>query len=193
MNSCPYDVLDVGAGLGASTHMLTRSFPEARVTAVDVDSHSLAASSVDVFLRCHADAQSLPFEDACFDLVNLAYVVNEIPVDAASFIMAECARVTRHTGVIAMLDRKAKSGFTAKDLKYILEHAGYAVVDVDDSHDTRMVTAWRTVGAPIKVTVAVQAQKKGSALWVFELLSTILQLFAAVMWTLVILELIKLI
>ncbi|MDN5871418.1 MAG: malonyl-ACP O-methyltransferase BioC [Nitrococcus sp.] len=99
----PKWVLDIGAGTGATTRALMRRYPRARFVALDLAAAMLrkARRRAPLLrrLRCAcADAESLPFNAASFDLVfsNLAFQwVNDL--DCA---LREVQRVLRPEGLL---------------------------------------------------------------------------------------------
>ena len=103
----PLSVLDLGAGTGLAAREIKRHFRSATVTAADIAAPMLEiAQQRSRFwrpIRCvQADAQSLPFENACFDLVFSNLMLQWLaPPDAAlTEIYAEHAiGHRRHGGV----------------------------------------------------------------------------------------------
>jgi SAM-dependent methyltransferase len=91
----PGDVLELAAGTGIVTEQLLRALPDARITATDLNpamvawaAHRLPGPSWRA-----ADAQSLDFPDASFDLVVCQFGVMFFPDKPAAF--AQTARVLR--------------------------------------------------------------------------------------------------
>jgi SAM-dependent methyltransferase len=96
----PADILETAAGTGVVTAALGRLVPDARIVATDLNQAMLevAARHVDpahVVLR-QADAQSLPFVDASFDVVLCQFGVMFFPDRVAAY--REAARVLRPGG-----------------------------------------------------------------------------------------------
>jgi SAM-dependent methyltransferase len=96
------DVLEVGCGAAQGARWLTAL--GARVTAFDVSLGQLqqarvldARSGVEVPRLVQADAQRLPFRDACFDLVASAFGALPFVADSAG-TLREVARVLRPGG-----------------------------------------------------------------------------------------------
>lgn len=96
----PRTVLELAAGTGILTAELVHALPDASVTATDLnpDMVSWAARTVDGAGWQTADAQTLEFADAAFDLVACQFGVMFFPDKPAAF--AEAARVLRPGGTL---------------------------------------------------------------------------------------------
>ena len=94
----PHAVLELAAGTGILTAELVRTLPGADITATDLnpDMVSWAARTVGGATWLPADAQSLQFADASFDLVGCQFGVMFFPDKPAAF--AEAARVLEPGG-----------------------------------------------------------------------------------------------
>jgi len=103
-------VLDIGTGLGWGTLGLIRLVHPRFVVAADYDisvlpqaSQYLAARGVKRWVAfVKADAKSLPFPDAVFDLVLAAYVLHHVM--GYSPAISEIGRVTKPGGIFAFID-----------------------------------------------------------------------------------------
>jgi len=96
-------ILDAGAGTGDLSREMRRRFPSARVTAADFTLGMLLANNKwQGIRRCSADAQSLPFTDACFDAVVSGFLVRN--VTDVDLTLREMARVTKPGGQVLVLD-----------------------------------------------------------------------------------------
>ena len=95
--------LDVGCGTGVLTHTLLELCSPAKVTGVDPESAQIAsASRGSAAGRATfqvADARTLPFADASFDVAASALVLNFVA--QRSQAMSEKRRVTRAGGIVA--------------------------------------------------------------------------------------------
>ena len=94
------EVLDLCCGHGAMTAAL--DMRECRVTGLDFSSAMLAhaAKAAPGAQFKEADAQDLPFDDACFDAVLCNCGIMHLPDQARA--LAEARRVLRADGVLAM-------------------------------------------------------------------------------------------
>jgi ubiquinone/menaquinone biosynthesis C-methylase UbiE len=102
------DVLEVGSGGGFNAETLLRLFPKWRVTATDYDSEMVhkarkrLARFGDRVELGQADAASLPYSDASFDLVVSIGVLHH--VGAWEQTLTEAARVLRAGGALLAVD-----------------------------------------------------------------------------------------
>ena len=115
-NVQPLRVLDIGVGAGAFSLALADTCPvEIQLTAVDISSAMLletatrlAERGVDATLR-QADARSLPFDSASFDLVIGAHVFEHMPNPVIA--LAEIERVLRPGGwLLSCMTRRSWLG-----------------------------------------------------------------------------------
>jgi len=93
------DVLDVGCGTGATLAAIARAHPLARAWGVDLSSAMLDVARErlgGLALLQTADAERLPFRDACVDLVTCVDSLHHYPRPEAA--LAEMHRVTRPGG-----------------------------------------------------------------------------------------------
>ena len=148
-------VLDVCAGLGGPARYLARS-RGCRMVALELN-HGRAAGAADLGRRVglaarvqvvRADAQALPFADACFDAAVSQEAFLHVPDKAR--LLAECRRVLRPGGKLAFSDWIATAGLNAAERDLLwrgiaaqalidvpayragLEAAGFRVVAVED-------------------------------------------------------------
>jgi SAM-dependent methyltransferase len=102
----PTSLLDIGSGRGTFLWPLLDAFPHLPVTAIDANAQRVAhLRSVQVggveTLQVHqADATSLPFADAQFDVVTLLEVLEHIPNPTAA--LTEAVRVGRRFLLISV-------------------------------------------------------------------------------------------
>ena len=105
----PRDVLDLATGSGDLALTLQRRMPEARITAADFSPEMLeVARRKGVANTVLADALQLPFEDASFDCVTVAFGLrNMADWDRA---LSEMSRVLRGRGHLLVLDFSIPTG-----------------------------------------------------------------------------------
>ncbi|WP_428267671.1 bifunctional demethylmenaquinone methyltransferase/2-methoxy-6-polyprenyl-1,4-benzoquinol methylase UbiE [Haliangium sp.] len=103
-------VLDLATGTGDVALTVARMHPDSVVVGVDpsvqmleVGRGKIAARSLEERVSLAlGDAQSLPFDDDCFDGVTIAFGIRNVPDRARA--LAEMARVTRPGGRVAILE-----------------------------------------------------------------------------------------
>jgi malonyl-CoA O-methyltransferase len=147
----PGAVLDLGAGTGLAAREIKRRYRRAAVTVADI-----AAPMLDVArrhsrfwrpIRCvQADAQSLPFEDASFDLVFSNLMLQWLtPPDAA---LTEMRRVLKPGGLLLATSfgpetlRELRAAWQAADM-------GVHVNEFIDVHDLGSALARAGFAEPV--------------------------------------------
>ncbi|KAL3939731.1 MAG: hypothetical protein SGBAC_005596 [Bacillariaceae sp.] len=114
-------ILDLGCGTGMSTRRLARNFPQASsIQGIDLSPYFIAIGEQLLELEpksfqeggtwvasivsdsriaySFGDAANTDFDDASFDVVNLQFVLHELPEDAALTIIDEAMRVLKPGG-----------------------------------------------------------------------------------------------
>lgn len=129
-------VLDVCAGLGGPARYLARS-RGCRMVALELN-HGRAAGAADLSRRVglghavqvvRADAQALPFANACFDAVISQEAFLHVPDKAR--LLAECRRVLRPGGKLAFSDWIATPDLNAAERDLLWRGiAAQALIDV---------------------------------------------------------------
>ena len=99
----PAAILDLGAGTGHASRALKRAHPRAIVVAADIAPGMLARAKAQSrwlrrFERVRADAYSLPFRDASFDLVYSSLMLQWC--DDLDTAFGEIARVLKPGGLL---------------------------------------------------------------------------------------------
>jgi ubiquinone/menaquinone biosynthesis C-methylase UbiE len=104
------DILEMGTSSGHYTVALARSFPEARITGVELSLPMLrqalrVANAHGWEWDLHqAAAEATPFPDAAFDLVTSYILLHELPADANRAVWREAFRLLRPGGQVLMAD-----------------------------------------------------------------------------------------
>ncbi len=94
-------LLEAGCGAAHLARELTRRFPDAEWTGVEVDERQLAKNLSAPAPRMrflHAGAESLPFEDAAFDGVLMLKSLHHVPTPLLDQALSEVARGLRPGG-----------------------------------------------------------------------------------------------
>lgn len=100
-------ILDVACGTGRALSQLCRAVPDAEYDAVDLSRWYLqqAAENVPAAVRLtEANAESLPYDDASFDVTYSVYLFHELPRAARRNVWREMKRVTKPGGTIVIMD-----------------------------------------------------------------------------------------
>ncbi|HEY1798860.1 MAG TPA: methyltransferase domain-containing protein [Stellaceae bacterium] len=102
-------LLDLGCGTGLFLREVKRNHPRLAVTGLD-----LSAPYLDVACRRLAEwsgveliegaAESIPMEDASFDIVTCVYLLHELPPAARRDVAAEIRRILKPGGVLILVD-----------------------------------------------------------------------------------------
>jgi malonyl-CoA O-methyltransferase len=103
LNVTPQAILDLGAGTGHASRALKRAHPRALVIAADIAPGMLARAKAQSrwlrrFERVRADAYSLPFRDASFDLIYSSLMLQWC--DDLDTAFGEIARVLKPGGLL---------------------------------------------------------------------------------------------
>jgi len=116
----PKDIVDVGCATGLSSLELARTFPDSRITGVDLSEYFLAvgrwnqsqpehAAAYRNISFVHAAGESTGLPDASADLVSVCLVYHELPRTAAVEVMKEAHRLLRPGGAMAIMDMNPDS------------------------------------------------------------------------------------
>lgn len=102
-------VLDIGCKQGFFLKMMKERYPKHHYVGVDIDEIAIAeAGQEDPDVQCVvADAQSLCFDDECFDIVIMNSVLHHIP--NMRLALDEAARVCRKGGYFFLCEPNPRS------------------------------------------------------------------------------------
>ncbi|MEO1069408.1 MAG: class I SAM-dependent methyltransferase [Cyanobacteria bacterium J06638_6] len=120
----PKSVVDIGCGVGLSTEAFQSTFPQARLTGVDLSPYFLTvaqyrqqerrengevSSLASPITWHHAAGEATGLPAAAYDLVSACLVFHELPQSAARAIMQEARRLLRPGGHLAIMDMNPRS------------------------------------------------------------------------------------
>ncbi|WP_013325384.1 class I SAM-dependent methyltransferase [Gloeothece verrucosa] len=111
----PQDILDVGCSIGMSTFALQQTYPQARVTGLDLSPYFLAVANYRARKEnlkinwVHAAGEASGLAEKSFDLVSAFLIYHELPQKAGKGIFREARRLLRPGGYFAMMDMNPQS------------------------------------------------------------------------------------
>lgn len=116
----PRRILDFGTGIGNALGPMQQAFPDARITGIDVSAESLelcrqvAREGTD--LLCY-DGQTIPFDDATFDVVFTACVFHHIPASQHVRLLSEIRRVLAPNGLFMLYEHNPWNRLTVRAVR----------------------------------------------------------------------------
>ena len=122
----PKTILDLGCGVGMSTFALQETYPEAKITGVDLSPYFLAVAQYRAQEQhqqidwVHTAAESTGLPSAAFNLVSACLVFHELPQKAAKEIFKEARRLLKPGGYLTIMDMNPRSTRYKKMPPYIL-------------------------------------------------------------------------
>ena len=128
----PQDILDIGCSVGMSTFALHNSYPQAKITGLDLSPYFLAIANYNTRTKhpelakngqvqwIHATAEQTGLPDNSFDFVSCFLIFHELPQDAIRQILRELRRVLRPNGYFTLMDMNPSSDIYVKMPPYIL-------------------------------------------------------------------------
>ncbi len=144
--SAPRDVLDVATGTGDLAILLARRLPRARITGVDLSSGMIAIGRKKIrkagldsrVTLAEADCLALPFADASFDCITVAYGVRNFADILAG--LREMHRVLRPGGSLCIIELSTPVNPVVKPLYRLYTRGVIPAVGRLVSHDSRAYT-----------------------------------------------------
>lgn len=102
-------ILELGCGPGSTTSALARSFPKAKITALDLSAPYIKVAQQRLMnfprVDCvQGDAANLSFKDATFDAVTSVFMFHELPQEVRLNILRESMRVLKPGGTLVIAD-----------------------------------------------------------------------------------------
>lgn len=103
-------ILDMGCSSGHYTMMLAQTYPQAKITGVELSARMLEHAHRCANLKGYdwdlyqCAAETTPFDDASFDLVTSYILLHEMPASAIETLFAEAYRLLAPGGDLLMTD-----------------------------------------------------------------------------------------
>lgn len=119
-SSAELKILDFGAGIGTSVPYFRKHLPRARLTCIDVSRKSLEIGRQRFGPEAefvHFDGQSIPLDDATFDVAFAACVFHHIPQPEHAGLISDLARVLRRPGHIFIFEHNPRNPLTVRTVK----------------------------------------------------------------------------
>jgi 2-polyprenyl-3-methyl-5-hydroxy-6-metoxy-1,4-benzoquinol methylase len=108
----PRNILEVGCGEGAMTERITKTYPSASVTAIDISPRvgRLFRGSTSKVTFCKETVESVAARNpASFDLIILADVIHHVPAGLRESLMSAIAQALTPDGSLIFKDRLVSS------------------------------------------------------------------------------------
>jgi len=126
----PQAIVDLGCSVGMSTNALQTTYPQAKITGVDLSPYFLAVAAYNAQQQesqqqdqqtqwVHAAAEQTGLPSDSFDLVSIFLMCHELPQSATFQIFQEAKRLLRPQGHLAIMDMNPQSTIYAKMPPYI--------------------------------------------------------------------------
>ena len=137
----PETILDLGCGTGSSTIVLKKAFDQAKVTGLDLAPHMLVmaehkSKQANLAINWQQGlAEASNFADESCDLISIAFLFHETPVDISQQILQECQRLLKPGGQMIILDgNQQRLRHTPWLIRLFREpySQAYAAGDIDD-------------------------------------------------------------
>ncbi len=122
----PGAIADLGCSVGMSTNALQATYPQAKITGVDLSPYFLAVAAYNAQNQgdqqtqwVHAAAEQTGLPSGSFDLVSIFLMCHELPQSATLEIFQEARRLLRPQGHLAIMDMNPQSTIYAQMPPYI--------------------------------------------------------------------------
>lgn len=127
ISETPQAIVDLGCSVGMSTAALQATYPQAKITGVDLSPYFLAVAVHNAQQReygsstewIHAAAEQTGLPSNSFDLVSIFLMCHELPQEATLQIFQEAKRLLRPQGHLAIMDMNPQSPIYAQMPPYI--------------------------------------------------------------------------
>jgi ubiquinone/menaquinone biosynthesis C-methylase UbiE len=122
----PRAIADLGCSVGMSTNALQSTYPQAKITGLDLSPYFLAVAAYNAQNQgdqqtewVHAAAEQTGLPSGSFDLVSIFLMCHELPQSATLEIFQEARRLLRPQGHLAIMDMNPQSTIYAQMPPYI--------------------------------------------------------------------------
>lgn len=126
ISEAPGAIADLGCSVGMSTNALQTTYPQAKITGVDLSPYFLAVAAYNAQNQgdqqtkwVHAAAEQTGLPSGSFDLVSIFLMCHELPQSATLEIFQEAKRLLRPQGHLAIMDMNPQSTIYAQMPPYI--------------------------------------------------------------------------
>lgn len=105
----PIKILELGAGCGTFTRLLSYTFPNAKITALDISPYYIQHARKKYSYKKNIDfiqglAEDLDFKNESFDAVVSVFLLHELPSEIREKVLSESLRVLKRGGFCGHLD-----------------------------------------------------------------------------------------
>ncbi|MBD2234008.1 class I SAM-dependent methyltransferase [Phormidium tenue] len=157
----PEAVVDIGCGVGMSTEAFQTTFPQARLTGVDLSPYFLAVaqyrqherqvtgkvtSTTTPITWHHGAGEATGLPAAAYDLVSICLVCHELPQSATKAVMQEARRLLRPGGHLAIMDMNPRSEAIQKLPPFVFTLLKSTEPYLDDYFTLDMEAAFEAAG-----------------------------------------------
>lgn len=121
----PKNILDLGCSVGMSTFTLQKTYPQAKITGLDLSPYCLAVAEYNSRKNktninwIHAAAEATGLADASFDLVSACLMFHEVPQVPTQAIFQEARRLLRSGGCFTIMDMNPNSAVLERMPPYV--------------------------------------------------------------------------
>lgn len=172
-------ILDIGCGTGGNMAFLSRVFPGAEISGLDLNAHALELAQTRALKNLSlASAHQIPFSDAFFDAAICTDVLYHQNADEQK-LLAEARRVLKPEGFLfvnvpafeSLRGRhdeavQTRRRYRSPELKSLLEAAGFRIVFVSywNALLFPVLWIWRRFSHPSESSDVQSSSKWGNAL-----------------------------
>lgn len=120
LKNSPKNILDFGCGDGKSCEFLSKYFPEALITGIDISPASIEEAKNKQIQNCSFmfyDGEKLPYENCSFDVIFVACVFHHIEKQNHQYLIEELKRTLKKDGKLFIFEHNPINPLTQKVVK----------------------------------------------------------------------------